>query len=469
VEVCQLASALTQKWHSEQTTRKTLQNLEETVDSRTAEMRHELEERRRMEAALRESESEFSAIFETASDGIVIIDEDGTISRCNSAVLRMIGRGAEQLIGANIAIFLKESSLTTQEENFLQLLGNATESSAQEFELLVDDGQGMPVSISTSEFCVANQRRYTVTLRDITEQKQLERDLFSAQKLESIGQLAAGIAHEINTPMQCVSGNVEFLRNCYERLFEVLDQYREYLEGPETSWEVRKETMDRMKQECRYDHIRREAPPAIEEAAEAVQKVIEIVRAMKAMSHPGTLEKVQIDVNELIRSATTISRNRWKYAGELVLELDASIPDILALPAELNQVMLNLIVNAADAVLDKVDQDGNQHGMITIRTCKDKAGVRIEVEDTGIGIPDEIKQRIFDPFFTTKEVGKGTGQGLAISYDVVVNKHGGRIFAEPAPGKGTTFTVWLPVDATCPSNSKTIEKPVETAELAETH
>jgi two-component system, NtrC family, sensor kinase len=466
VEVCQLASALCHKWHAEQTTRMTLHNLEDTVNARTSQMRHELDERRKVEAALRISESEFAAIFETASDGIVIINEDAVIVRCNSAVRQMTGLSAEQLTGASFASLLGNVAGRPCDEAFREFLERVAGNSAQEFELKGIDNAIIPVAISTSEFYIVNTRRFTVTLRDMSEQKQLQRDLYQAQKLESIGQLAAGIAHEINTPMQCVSGNVEFLRNCYERLFQVLDNYQEYLEGPELSWLERKHTMDQLKEQCHYNHIREQAPPAIEEAADAVQKVIEIVRAMKAMSHPGTQEKVPTDVNELVRSATTISRNRWKYAAELKLDLNPQLAHIMALPAELNQVMLNLIVNAGDAVLDKIGEDRNGDGLITIRTRNESDGVLIEVEDTGMGIPDDVKERIFDPFFTTKEVGKGTGQGLAISYDVVVNKHGGRISVETVPGIGTTFTVWLPLDAACSRVTQSSARPVAARELA---
>jgi two-component system, NtrC family, sensor kinase len=461
VEVCQLASAFSQKWHAEQTTKTTLHNLEEKVDARTSEMRHELEERRRIEEALRASESEFAAIFETASDGIVIVDESGIIVRCNSAVRTLTGKTTEELLGINFAGLLEGSG----KDQFRDVLNGIAMMPAQECELRGNDEKLKPISMSTSEFHVADRRRFTVTLRDMTEQKQMQRELTQAQKLESIGQLAAGIAHEINTPMQCVSGNVEFLRNCYERLFSVLDIYQEYLEGPERSWAERKETMDRLKKECRYDHIRDQAPPAIEEAADAVKKVIEIVRAMKAMSHPGTQEKVMTDVNELIRSASTISRNRWKYAAELILDLQPELPDILALPAELNQVMLNLIVNAADAVLDKVGQDETGQGKITIRTRGHKDGILIEVEDSGTGIPERIRQKIFDPFFTTKEVGKGTGQGLAIAYDAVVKKHGGSISAESMAGEGTIFSVWLPLNPAVPRDQRPKQRETA-AELA---
>jgi PAS domain S-box-containing protein len=287
--------------------------------------------------------------------------------------------------------------------------------------------------------------------QDISDRKQLEAQLSQSQKLESIGQLAAGIAHEINTPMQCVGGNVEFLKNCYQQVFKVVDTYREQLSGPKSNWQQRRVEMDQLIADCRYDMLREETPAAIEEAADAIQRVIEIVRAMKAMSHPGTKAKVSTNINELIRSAAAISRNRWKYVADMELLFEEPLPDVHALPAELSQVFLNLIVNAADAIVEKYGESPSELGMITVRTYSEGEGVRIDVQDTGSGISDEVRHRIFDPFFTTKDVGKGTGQGLAIAYDLIVNKHQGRLTLDPGPNKGATFSVWLPCRCNLPA------------------
>jgi PAS domain S-box-containing protein len=294
--------------------------------------------------------------------------------------------------------------------------------------------------------------------QDISSRKLLEAQLAQAQKLESIGQLAAGIAHEINTPMQCVGGNVEFLKGCYERLFQVVDNYRTLLVGPDMSWSQRKCEMDRLITDCRYDHLRTQAPAAIEEAADAVQRVIEIVRAMKAMSHPGTAGKVSTNINQLIQNAAAISKNRWKYSAEIAFHLSEPLPDVKALPAELSQVFLNLIVNASDAIVEKNGENNPTLGRITISSRADRDGVQIDVTDDGNGIPAAVQQRIFDPFFTTKDVGKGTGQGLAITYDVVVNKHGGVIDVESKVGEGTTFSIWLPCAPSSSPDAQFLQK-----------
>jgi signal transduction histidine kinase len=258
--------------------------------------------------------------------------------------------------------------------------------------------------------------------------------------------------------MQCVGGNVDFLKNCYERLFHVVDTYRAELVGPHRDWQERKTMMDQLVRECRYEHIRIQAPAAIETAAEAVDRVIEIVCAMKAMCHPGTEEKVGTDLNVLIRNATTISRNRWKTIAQIDFQLDEALPEIAILPAAFSQVILNLIVNAADAIADKYGENGKETGRIILRTRSDAERFFVEVEDDGCGIPEAIKSRIFDPFFTTKQVGKGTGQGLAICYDVVANKHGGSIDVVSDGESGARFIVTLPIHSDLPDSAKPIDK-----------
>lgn len=281
---------------------------------------------------------------------------------------------------------------------------------------------------------------------DVTEKKFLERQLSQAQKLESIGQLSAGIAHEINTPMQYVSHNLHFLSKCCERLFTVVDRYRELLDAAEAiTWRDRREEIDRIAERCRFDHIRDQFPRAVEECREGIERTIKIVKAMKDFSHPGDKTKSSVNVNEAIESAIEISRNRWKCVAEVKLELAPELPLVPAYAAELNQVLLNLIINSADAIADRFE-DG-ELGQITVRSRHSSSGVQVDVEDNGCGIPQAIREKVFDPFFTTKQVGKGTGQGLAIAHNVVVNMHGGEIAVESAEGQGTTFTVRLPCDS----------------------
>ncbi|NTV73551.1 MAG: histidine kinase, partial [Holophaga sp.] len=259
----------------------------------------------------------------------------------------------------------------------------------------------------------------------------LEVSLRQAQKLESVGQLASGIAHEINTPIQFVNLNLTLLKKAFIQLTGVLDLYREAL-GPDPRLKAAEEDAD-------LDYLCAELPKVLQDSLDGVQRVARIVRAMKEFTHPGARDPTLLDVNRLAGSAATIAANEWKYIANLDLDLEEGLPAVRGHAAELSQVLLNLIVNAAHAI-------GARGGMgtITVSTRSREGLVEIRVRDTGTGIPPEAQARVFEPFFTTKGVGKGTGQGLTICYQNIVNLHGGKIFFETEPGVGTTFIIQLP-------------------------
>jgi signal transduction histidine kinase len=202
-------------------------------------------------------------------------------------------------------------------------------------------------------------------------------------------------------------------------------------------------SLQQAEQACDLEFITAEVPRAIDQSLDGARRVAKIVRAMKEFSHPDSAEKTATDINKAIESTITVARNEWKYVSEVVKEFDASLPAVVCYPGDINQVVLNLIVNAAHAIKDQVKE--GEKGQITVRTQNQGELVQISVTDTGSGIPEAIRNRVFDPFFTTKEVGKGTGQGLALAYTVVVKKHGGKIWFETEVGKGTTFFLTLPV------------------------
>jgi PAS domain S-box-containing protein len=284
---------------------------------------------------------------------------------------------------------------------------------------------------------------------DITENKILEGQLAQAQKLESIGQLAAGIAHEINTPIQYVGDNTRFLQDAFSDIRQLFENYGELLQATKDG-SVANDLIQQVESatdEADLTYLMEEIPKAIQQTLEGVERVSKIVRSMKDFSHPGTKEKTSMDINKAIESTVTVARNEWKYVAEMVTDFDHSLPLVSCLPGELNQVFLNMIINAVHAIADVV-RDGSQgKGTITINTSQNGPWAEIRISDTGTGIPKEIRSKIFDPFFTTKEVGKGTGQGLAISRSVVVDKHGGKISFDSEIGKGTTFIILLPLDS----------------------
>lgn len=292
-------------------------------------------------------------------------------------------------------------------------------------------------------------------VEDITERLRLERELNQAQKLEAVGRLAAGIAHEINTPTQYVGDNIEFLQIAYESILEVLTACGKILDVAQTD-SISQTALDEARERteaANLDYLTDQIPKAITQSLEGISRISSIVQAMKEFSHPGTSEKTSVNLNQSIMSTVTVSRNEWKYVAELETDLDESLPLVPCLPGEFNQVILNLIVNAAHAIGDVVGDGASGKGKITISTRQEGPWAVIRVSDTGTGIPDDIRQRIFDPFFTTKGVGRGTGQGLAIARSVVVDKHRGTLSVESDVGKGTTFVIRLPIAPPEPSDS----------------
>jgi signal transduction histidine kinase len=288
-----------------------------------------------------------------------------------------------------------------------------------------------------------------VTFRDVTEQRRLEAQRMQGQKLEGLGQLAAGVAHEINTPMQYVGDNVFFLHDAFADLLRLVEAYRS-VAGELKTDDAHADLVGRMEEaEAAADlsYLAEMVPKAIDSAQEGIGRVRKIVAAMKAFSHPGRAEKSPEDLNDAIECTATISANVWKHVAVMEKALDPQLPKVNCLMGEVNQVILNLIVNAAHAIADAQAKNGtgDQLGVIRIETGVKDGFAEIRVSDTGCGIPEAVRHRLFEPFFTTKEVGRGTGQGLTLSRSIIVDRHGGYINFTTETGKGSTFVVGIPL------------------------
>ena len=281
--------------------------------------------------------------------------------------------------------------------------------------------------------------RLLVTGADVTERKGLEEQLRQAQKFEAIGQLAAGVAHEINTPTQYVGDNTRFLRDSWAALARLA---RTQPDDAATSRQQRGLSaelltqFDQLAEQADMDYLLKEIPEAIAQSLDGVQRVAKIVQGMKEFSHPGSEEKRAIDINKAIETTITVARHEWKYVADVVTHFDPTLPLIPCLIGEFNQVILNLIINAAHAIATAVENGSAEKGTITITTSHDSQWAEIAVQDTGMGIPEEIRSRIFEPFFTTKALGKGTGQGLTLAHSAIVNRHQGQIWFQTETGKG---------------------------------
>lgn len=291
--------------------------------------------------------------------------------------------------------------------------------------------------------------RISAHLRLVEAQEELARTqsrLLRAHKLEAIGQLAAGVAHEINTPTQYVSDNAHFLRDAFDDLVRVLGQVRQVLSSAGSPGAQFLAPLAATAREVDLDYLLEEVPRSLSQSIDGLGRIAEIVRAMKEFSHPGQRERLPTDIHRGIASTLIVARNEWKYVADVVTEFDPALPAVPCAAGDLNQVVLNLVVNAAHAVAEKLRGAPGSKGRITISTRRAGEWVEIRVSDTGCGVPEAIRERIFEPYFTTKGVGQGTGQGLALAHAVVVEGHGGTIGFESEEGVGSTFLVRLPLE-----------------------
>jgi two-component system NtrC family sensor kinase len=288
-----------------------------------------------------------------------------------------------------------------------------------------------------------SKRRLQEQLYD--EMRQRERmsiELRLAQKLESVGRLAAGIAHEINTPIQYVGDSVSFLQSAAADLKALMESYRTAVNELASDSPAVLERFSAAEASIDLPFLREQIPKSFERTLEGIERVAAIVRAMKEFAHPDVIDQSSADVNRALETTLTVSRNEYRYLAVTRTEF-GELPEVMCNIGELNQVFLNLIINAAHAI-EKAGHDSTS-GCITLTTAVAGDSVVIKITDNGCGIPDEIRENIFDPFFTTKEVGQGTGQGLAIARAIVVDKHRGTIDVDTRIGQGTTFTVTLPI------------------------
>jgi PAS domain S-box-containing protein len=290
-------------------------------------------------------------------------------------------------------------------------------------------------------------RDITQLKKDEASRREMETTLQLAQRLESIGRLAAGIAHEINTPTQFITDNTHFLGDAFRQLEQTIAAYRtlgkQAAAHPDFAAAAEDAAAVDEKGETSY-HLG-EIPRTLTQSLEGLSRVARIVRSLKEFSHPQNANRIQADLNRAIETAIAVSRHEWKYVAEIVTDLAPDLPTVPCVVDTFNQVMLNLLVNGAHAITTALKQTGATKGTITIRTRREERHVLIEVQDTGTGIAPEHRSKIFSPFFTTKEMGKGTGQGLAIVHTVIVSQHGGTVDFDTEIGKGTTFRLRLPL------------------------
>ncbi len=398
---------------------------------------------KRVEKDLRDEQEVLRRILDGIRAGIFIVDpRTQSIEDVNPVAEALCGLPREALVGRPCDVIdwrdadgRKQRHCMLAERNLLN----------EEMRLTRPDGRTVPVIKTVISAKRRGELRLFEIVFDITERKTLERQLAVAQKLESVGELAAGIAHEINTPTQYIGDNLHFLSTSFAGLAQALSHIQDVARrlADACGDAAALQEIENARGEADVDFLLDEVPRALEQSVEGVTRVTAIVSAMKKFSHPGGEDKVAVDLNAAVENTVIVAKNEWKYVADVQLDLDRSLPPVFCLPGDFNQVILNILVNAAHAIGERV-KGTQDKGAIAIRTDADGEFFRLTVSDTGTGISEENRRKIFDPFFTTKEVGKGTGQGLAITHNIVVAKHGGTIDFESEPGQGTTFVVRVP-------------------------
>lgn len=414
---------------------------------------HELAYRKRIEKNL----NEFKLTLDQVMD-CVFMFQPVTLHfiYVNQGGIQQVGYSAEELFRMTPVDLKPEFT----EESFRALIAPLQDGTRESLTFttmhLTKTGTSIPVEVFLQYVQPAGEGgRFVAVVRDISqrlyearEKEKLQTQLLHTQKLESVGQLAAGIAHEINTPIQYISANIDFLEESFKQITILIAAYHKLLEaekGQSMTPELIKEIEETLETED-WGYLSQELPLAITQSKNGVARVSSIVGAMKKFSHPGSKEKIPCSLNELIETSLIVSRNEWKYQADLETSFSENLPQVYCLSDEMGQVFLNLIINASHAIATKLGENPNgQKGCIRISTRQIAGQVEVRLQDTGCGIPENILTKIFDPFFSTKEVGKGTGQGLAIVRDIIVNKHGGILEVESEPGNGATFTIRLPL------------------------
>lgn len=435
--------------------------LEHKVTERTQELASEVVKKTRIEhslnvanATLERESATMETTLENLVEGITLADENFNIVIFNNRFLELFDLPRERFHpGDPFEKFVRFSA-----EKGEYGPGNVDEIVREQMELVRslkpyklerERPDGTVIGIRNQPIPSGG---FVITYSDITDRIRaeenkinLQRELAQTSKLEAVGQLAAGIAHEINTPTQYIGDNLRFLSESHDEISGILECYRSLTDAArgEKDLDDKIARLETAIEKADLDYLLEEIPTAMEQSLDGTEQVARIVLAMKEFSHPGTREKNPTDLNRALESTITVCRNEWKHVAEMETDFDPALPPVRCLAGEMNQVFLNLIINAAHAI----EEPGNDGmGEITVSTRKVGELAEIRIADTGGGIPEQVRTRIFEPFFTTKDVGKGTGQGLSVCHDIVVKKHDGELFFKTETGKGTVFVIRLPLD-----------------------
>ena len=400
-------------------------------------------EQKSLEAMISHSargEAQLRAVVESSLEAIVLVGIDGKISMLNATAERTFGWGHSEATSRDFLVeFVAPESRGSVAEAMSLLskrVGRRASSGRWDTHGLRRDGREFPMECSFARIQSGLGAGFCAFIRDVTDSQAMEMELHQAQKLEAVGRLAAGIAHEINTPIQFIGDNAQFLREAFEALVRLIDAYADVAPP------VTREGLKLLEEEIDLPYLRQQVPLAITSSLDGVRRVASIVLAMKEFAYPDQKDMVATDLNRNLQATLEVARNEYKYVA--IVETDLGVlPHVTCHAGEMNQVFLNIIVNAAHAIADAV-RGTQAQGIIRVTTRHQGDQVLISMSDTGLGIPEPFRAKVFEPFFTTKEVGRGTGQGLAITRTILA-KHRGTVSFETKTGEGTTFHLRIPI------------------------
>ncbi len=412
----------------------------------------EITKRKHAIQALAASEERFRLLAENSTDMISKHTADGVYQYVSPACRSLLGMEPGDLTGHSIFEFCHDNDLDDVHGRFAGIVKHG-DSTTLKYRIRKKDM--LYTWFETTFTALPNAEPGKISeiqaaSRDITQRLLLEEELNQSHKMEAIGVLAAGIAHEINTPIQFIGHNTRFVSESVDEILQFVRESRDHvnpgdMDNTAEILPALRESLNQFNLEYFLDQI----PRALNENLEGIDRVVTIISAMKEFSHTGQEQqrKVAFDLNRALQNAAILARNEIKYVADIEFHLIPNLPLISCYANDLNQVFLNLLVNAAHAIADKVDTSIGERGIISATSRVGGEAIEISIADSGSGIPTEIQDRIFEPFFTTKDIGKGTGMGLSLAHDIVVKKHGGRLSFKTELGHGTCFTISLPIEA----------------------
>ena len=385
-----------------------------------------------------------STIIDAVPHIVLTCNESFAIEMANSAAAKLLGYEPKHLIGHHVDELLPgygHYRRKLEMETFL----------IPELAVRTNDGGLIHGELRGRRTKVKNKPLIVMVISDNSPGKAAEtlkekmfKQLYESRRLEAIGALSSGIAHELNTPIQFIGDNVKFVGLSLNKIYKSYKRYDELRRACEAAGLLPEmvEQLNKFNQDIELPVLTTEIMSAVRETVDGVHQVRDIVLMMKEFSHPGTGAPEASDINRVVQSAITICRSRHKNVVTLETELTPDMPQVTCRKGQIQQVLVNMIINAVEAI----EEQGMTTGVIRIETRFAGATARIEISNNGPGIPDSLREKIFDPFFTTKQVGKGTGQGLALAKDLIVKRHGGKLLLENKPGFSTSFVIELPLE-----------------------